>query len=85
MVSDYLFEPSKSTFCKFETFVPTDFDLDQTLEHTKIKRFEDLGSTNFPRQLVHDNQIVGAMTHLWANFEYVCLFHDWAQQFDNLK
>jgi len=38
-----------------------------------------------PRQLILDVKISRSMTHLLANFEYVYLSSDWAQQFDKLK
>ena len=78
-------ESSKSKFLEFETFMTEDFDLDQTLEHTEISRLEDLGPISLLRQLFHDNKLCRLMTLLLGDYEYVCLFDVWAQNFDRLK
>jgi len=80
-----LFEPSKCKFLEYETFIPMTADLDQTLEHTKIKRLVNLGPTNVPRFLIHDDRISRSMTHFLLNFEYISLFDVWVRQFDKLK
>ena len=48
-ITYHLFEPSKYEFLEFNTFVPITADLDQTLEHSKIKRLVDLGPIDVPR------------------------------------
>ena len=45
----------------------------------------DLGPTVFPRPFIQDNHISKPMTYMLATIRYVCLFSDWAQQFDKLK
>jgi len=85
IITNHLFEPSKSEFLESETFVPIITNLDQTLEHAKIKRLVDLRLINVPRRLVHGDQLATLMTSLLACCEYICLFHDLAQQFDHLK
>ena len=69
-----LFESRKSDFFKSEKFMSMAIDLDQTFEHVKIKRLMDLGPTNLPRVLVHDDHISRPMTYMLATFTYVCLF-----------
>jgi len=85
IIMDILFESSKSKFVESETFVPMTIDFDHTLKNVKIKRLVDFGPNTFPRQLVHEDKISRPMTHWLANFEYVYLFSNWAQQFDKLK
>ena len=41
IITNHLFEPSKSEFLESKTFMPMTADLDQTLKHAKIKRFVD--------------------------------------------
>jgi len=84
-ISDHLSESYKFKFLELETVMTKDFDLNQTLEHTEITRLEDLGPTILPIQLFHDNKICRLMTALLADYEYVCLFDVWAQNFDKLK
>ena len=83
--ADLLFESSKSDFVESETIATENFDLDQTHTHIDLKGLMDLGSFDLPRPVIHDDYISRLMTHMLANFEYVCVFSDWAEQFDKLK
>ena len=85
IIANHLSEPSKSEFLKFDTLKSMIVDLGQTVEHVKIKRLVDLQPIDMHRQLVYDDQLARRMTNLLAWFEYVYLFHDWAQRFDKLK
>ena len=80
--ADILFEFHKSKFIESEAIITEHFDLDQTHERIKLKGLVDLGPFALPRQFVHDDPISRLMTHMLANFEYVCLFSYWAHQFD---
>ena len=83
--ADLLFESPKSKFVESKAIVIEHFDLVQTHERIELKELVDLGPFTLPRQFVHDDPIFRTITHMLANFEYVCLFSDWARQFDKLK
>jgi len=85
IVTNLFFEPCKSKFIKFETFVPMTFALDQTLTYIEIKGLVDFAPTILPRSFVHCDLVSGPMTQLLANFKYIYLFDIWAQKFDKLK
>ena len=51
-ITSHLFEPSKSQFLEYETFVPMTIDFDKTLEHAKIKSLVDSGPFDLPKYLV---------------------------------
>jgi len=61
------------------------FDLTQTLTQIELRGLADLGAMTLPGLLIHDDILSRPMTHLLANFKYVCLFDVWAQKFDNLR
>ena len=60
-------------------------NFDQTHTHIDLKGLVDLGPSDLPRPVIHDDYISRPMTHFLATFEYVYLFPDWARLFDKLK
>jgi len=83
--ADILFESCKSDFVESEAIATKNFDLDQTHTHIDLKGLVDLGPSDLPRPVIHDDYICRPMSHFLASFEYVYLFSNWAQQFDKLK
>ena len=53
--------------------------------HIELEGLVDLGPTVLPRPFIQDDHISRPMTYMLATIRYVCLFSDWAQQFDKLK
>jgi len=83
--ADLLFESHKSEVVESESFITMVANFDQPPMHIELTGLVDLGPFALPRQFVHDDPISTMMTYMLANFEYVCLFSDWAHQFDKLK
>jgi len=79
IVTDLLFEPCNFEFVEPVTFVPMTFSLGQTLTYIKREGLTDFAPTIFPRPFVRYDIVYRPMTHLLANFKYVCLFNAWAQ------
>lgn len=82
---DFLFESCESDFVESANVAPENFALEQTPIHIDLKGLVDLGPTDLPRPIIHDDYVSRPITHFLATFESVCLFSDWAQQFDQLR
>ena len=74
--ADPLFESCKSNFVESVNVAPENFDLDLTHTHIDLKGLVDLGPSDLPRSVIHDDYISRPMTHFLATFEYVYLFPD---------
>ena len=82
IITDILFESSKSEFVESETFVPMTFALDQTLTYIEIDKLVDFAPTVLPRPFINCDIVSRPMTHLLVNFKYIYLLDIWAQKFD---
>jgi len=83
--TDLLFESCKSEFVESKTFMPLTFVLEQTLVHSDNRRSVEFVPTILPKPFVHYDIVSRLITHLLANFKYICLFDVRAQKFDKLK
>ena len=77
--NDIFFESCKYELVQFDNLVTKNFVLDQTLAHIKFNILVDFAPTILLKPLIHDDILSRQMTHLPANFKYVCLFDAWAQ------